>query len=98
MTLWVDAKGKVFTNVVQKDEVPVLIQTVTGLVHGHVYVRPDQRLIDEINDGDRFMAVTNAQVLDAQGQVAYVSNFLTLNKEHVVWIRPDDEVETGQPE
>jgi hypothetical protein len=91
MTQWIDSKGKVFTNVVHKQERAVLIQTVTGLIQGHIYVHSDQRLIDEMNAGDRFLAVTNASVLDADGGVVHRADFLTLNKAHVVWIRPDDE-------
>jgi hypothetical protein len=91
MTMRVDAKGKVFTNIVHKEERSVLIQTVTGLIRGQIYVHPEQRLIDEMNEGDRFLAVTDAEVLDPGGQVGRRADFLTLNKEYVVWIRPDDE-------
>jgi Family of unknown function (DUF6812) len=91
MSVWVDPKGKIFTNVVQKDELPVMIQTVTGLIHGYVYLHPDQRLVDEMNGDDRFLAVTDAKVFGEAGQVEHLSKFLTLNKRHVVWIRPDDE-------
>ncbi len=91
MSVWVDPKGKIFTNVVQKNELPVMIQTVTGLIHGHIYLHPDQRLVDEMNGDDRFLAVTDAEVYGEAGRVEHYSKFLTLNKRHVVWIRPDEE-------
>ena len=92
MTVRVDAKGKIFTDIIRKDEVPVLIRTVTDLIHGHIYLRPEQRIKDELNAGaDQFIAVTDAEVLGPNGAIAYRSSFLTLNKAHVVWIRPDEE-------
>ena len=96
MSVWVDPKGKIFTNVVQKDELPVMIQTITGRIHGHVYLRPDQRLVDEMNGDDHFLAVTNAEVYGPSGEVEHLSRFLTLNKNQVVWIRPDDEAVAPQ--
>jgi hypothetical protein len=91
MTYRIDAKGKVFTDIVRKDEVPVLIQTVTNLIHGHIFLRPEQRIKDELNAGqDQFIAVTDAEVYDLNGQLKYRSDFLTLNKQHIVWVRPDE--------
>lgn len=92
MTYRIDAKGKIFTDVVRKDEVPVTIQTMTNLIHGHIYLRPEQRIKDELNSNqDQFIAVTDAEVYALGGQLLYRSDFLTLNKRHVVWLRPDDE-------
>lgn len=97
MTIRVDAKGKVFTDIVRKDEVSALIQTVTNLIHGHIFLRPEQRIKDELNEGkEAFIAVTKARVYGADGKVLYNSEFLTLNKNYVVWIRPDEE--TDEPE
>jgi len=101
MSIRVDAKGKVFTDIVRKDEVPALIQTVTNLIHGHIFLRPEQRIKDEFNEGkESFIAVTKARVYGADGKVLYHSDFLTLNKTYIVWIKPDeetDEPEQGQP-
>jgi hypothetical protein len=91
MSVWVDSKGKVFTEVIHKDELPVLIQMATGQIRGRVYVHPDHRLIDEMNGAARFIAVTGAEVIGPDGEVAYRAAFLTLNKRQVVWIRPDEE-------
>jgi len=89
MTTRIDAKGKVFTDVVHKTELPVVIQTASQLIHGHMYLRPGDRLIDEMNREDRFVAVTGALIYGANGEALQQAEFLTLNKAHVVWIRPD---------
>jgi hypothetical protein len=92
MSIRVDAKGKIFTDIVRKDEVPALIQTVTNLIHGHIYLRPEQRIKDEFNEGkEAFIAVTKAIIYSPDGKVLRKSEFLTLNKTYIVWIRPDEE-------
>ena len=92
MSVRIDAKGKVFTDIVRKDEVPVLIQTTTNLIHGFIFLRPDMRVKDEMNHSpDKFIAVTQAEVYNAAGQVLVRSSFLTVNKDHIIWIRPDEE-------
>ncbi len=92
MTMRIDAKGKIFTDVVHKERVPSLIQTETNLIHGDIFLRPDQRIKDELNNNqEKFIAVTEAEIYGADGQVKYRSPFLTLNKDHVIWIRPDEQ-------
>jgi hypothetical protein len=92
MTIRVDSKGKTYSDIVRKDEVPALIQTTSNLIHGHIYMRHGLRLKDELNGlAELFIAVTNAEVYNANGQVLVHSDFLTLNKNHIVWIRPDED-------
>lgn len=99
MSFRIDAKGKIFTDVVRKEEVPVLIQTTQGRIHGHIFLRPEQRIKDEMNGTEQFVAVTDAEVYDAAGkEIIYRSEFLTLNKGFIIWIRPDDEPEPETPE
>jgi hypothetical protein len=94
MSVRIDAKGKTYTDVVRKDEISALIQTITNLVHGQIYLRPGLRLKDELNGtAENFIAVTDAEVYNANGQVLVRSEFLTLNKAHIIWIRPDEESE-----
>ena len=94
MTVRIDAKGKTYTDIVHKDEVATLIQTTTNLIHGHVYLRAGLRLKDDLNGTQEdFIAVTDAEVYNANGQVLVRSNFLTVNKSHIVWVRPDEETE-----
>ncbi len=91
MDTYMGPKGKVFTHVVRKDEVPVLIQTTTHLVHGHLYVRPDSRLLDELNETGDFLPVTEAVVLDASGEELHRAEFMSLNRTHIVWVLPQEE-------
>lgn len=91
MTTFYDEKGKIFTSRITKQPVPVVIQTLTHRILGQVHIRPDWRLLDEINQSEGFIAVTNAEVLDARGQVIYQSNFLSVNRQHIVWLFPAEE-------
>ena len=92
MTVRIDAKGKTYTDIVHKDEVATLIQTTANLIHGHVYLRAGLRLKDELNGtAEQFIAVTEAEVYNANGQVLVRSNFRTVNKSQIVWMRPDEE-------
>ena len=100
MSVRIDAKGKTYTDVVRKDDIPALIQTITNLIHGQIYLRQGLRLKDELNGtAETFIAVTDAEVYNANGQVLVRSQFLTLNKSHIIWIRPDEETEEqpGEP-
>lgn len=97
MTVRIDSKGKIFTDIVRKEEVPVLIQTLTNVIHGNIFLRPEQRIKDGMNDGqDMFIAVTNAEVYAPSGALLHRADFLTLNKQHIVWLRPDDD-KPGEP-
>jgi hypothetical protein len=94
MSVRIDAKGKTYTDVVRKEDIIVLIQTVTNLVHGQMYLRPGLRLKDELNGtAETFIALTDAEVYNANGQVLVRSQFLTINKAHIIWVRPDEETD-----
>jgi len=88
-----DEKGKIFTQVISKKPVPVIIQTVKHMIRGTVHVRATERVIDELNLSSQYIAVTEASVLDEQGSPIYTCDFVTLNKEQIIWIIPDDEVQ-----
>jgi hypothetical protein len=96
MTIRIDSKGKIFTDIVRKEEVPVLLQTLTNVIHGNIFLRPEQRIKDGLNDGqEMFIAVTNAEVFAPNGTLLHRADFLTVNKQHIVWVRPDDEKPAG---
>jgi hypothetical protein len=90
-----DEKGKLFTNIVQKTPIPATIQTLTHRIHGEVYMKPDERLKDELNRSEQFLAVTNASILNDQGGEAFSCKFLTLNKNQIVWLIPDRDMGSG---
>jgi hypothetical protein len=92
MSIWYDEKGKFFTEVVSKETVMVIIQTPTNRIHGRIHVRPDQRLKDEINQSELFVAITDATIFDQKGKELFSSNFIALNREQIVWIFPEDQL------
>lgn len=87
-----EEKGKIFTDVITKRPVEVLIQTTLHLIRGQVHIRPQDRIKDEINRGEDFLAVTNAHVLDAHGEdELHHCNFMMVNRDQIVWIIPLEE-------
>jgi len=90
-----DEKGKIYTNVISKEPVLITIQTLTNRIHGEIYVRSGERLNDDLNTSDKFLAVTNACVYDSNGLEIYHSSFLALSLAHIVWLIPDDELING---
>ena len=92
MTIEFDDKGKFFTDVITKVAVPAIIQTATQRIHGNMHVRPDQRLKDELNVDEKFLAVTDATVYSFDGQVLYRCNFISVQRAQIVWVIPENEV------
>jgi hypothetical protein len=85
-----DEKGKIFTEVVTKIPVPVIIQTTTHRLLGNIHIRPDQRLKDELDFAEPFVAVTNASVLDADGKIVHRADFLAVRRDQIVWVLPEE--------
>lgn len=91
MSIRYDEKGKFFTDVITKDAVPAIIQTLVTRVQGNVYVRINERVKDELNRGEQFIAVTDGVIFNLQGQKLYDAELLLVNRDHIIWIIPDDE-------
>ncbi|MCX8061269.1 MAG: hypothetical protein N3D16_01675 [Anaerolineales bacterium] len=87
-----DEKGKFFTDRVTKEQIPVIIQTVFGRIEGFFYVMAGARLKDEINNSEQFIALTNVKVYDLDGNCEFICDFLSLNRDHIVWLAPQSEV------
>jgi hypothetical protein len=51
----------------------------------------DERVKDELNQGEQFLAITDAIVYNLQGQKIYDAEFMLINRDHVIWIVPDEE-------
>jgi hypothetical protein len=100
MNIRYDEKGKFFTDIISKDAVPAIIQTLVTRIQGNVYVRVNDRVKDELNRGEHFIAVTDALIFDLQGEKLYDAALLLVNRDHIIWIIPDDEntVRAGQNE
>ncbi|PWH19019.1 MAG: hypothetical protein DDG59_04405 [Anaerolineae bacterium] len=87
-----DEKGKFFTDRVTKEQIPVMIQTIFGRIEGFFYVMAGARLKDEINNAEQFIAITNAKIYDLNGECEVLCEFLSLNRDHIVWLAPQSEV------
>ncbi len=87
-----DEKGKIFTQVVSKHPVQVIIQTIHHTIRGAIHLRPDARLKDELNGSENFLAVTGAVIYGDQNEEIYRSEFLVVNIHHIVWVIPSDDL------
>lgn len=89
MSFEYDEKGKIFTDVVSKIAIYATIQTTTHLIRGRIHVRRDQRIIDELDLNENFLAITDVNVLGTDGQVLFQSPFLAVRRTHIVWVIPE---------
>jgi len=84
-----DEKGKIFTDHVSKIAIYATIQTTTHQMRGRIHVRRDQRIIDELDLDENFLAITDVSVLGTEGQVLFHTPFLALRRTHIVWVVPE---------
>lgn len=96
MTIEYDEKGKFYTNVVSKVAVPSIIQTTTHLIRGLVHIRQGERFKDELETNENYTAITEAKILDANGNVLFSSPFLAVQKGQIVWIMPANDNVDGE--
>ena len=93
MSFEYDEKGKVFTNIVSKRPVAALIQTLTHLIRGTVHIRQGERVKDELDRDELFLAVTDAAVLNDAGETLHSAPFLAVRRAQIVWLIPQEEGE-----
>ena len=97
MTIEYDDKGKFFTDVVSKLTIPAEVQTTQHLIRGNIHVHRDERLKDELDRDEPFLAMTDVSVIGADGQVIHASRFLAVRRSQIVWVMPAREAhETGE--
>ena len=95
MTFEYDNKGKFFTDIISKTPIDVLVQTTTGLVQGTLHIHRDERLKDELDRDKSFLALTDASVVSADGEILYKNNFIAIQRGQIVWVMPrENEEET----
>ena len=77
--------------VVQKRTIPAIIQTMTQQIRGQIYVREWERVKNMLDTTtENFIAVTDAEVLNTRGEVVHRAEFLAINKEHILWLDPNE--------
>ena len=94
----IDHKGKYFTERINKLRVAVVARTAGEFVHGVACLTPDNRLKDELNGSELYLAILEAEVRDASDQrVLYRTPVVLLNKQQVCWVAPVGDEGTDGP-
>ncbi|HSM25811.1 MAG TPA: hypothetical protein VK856_13185 [Anaerolineaceae bacterium] len=81
-------KGKIFTQKITKEQKEVIIQTTSHKISGTIHIQMDNRIIDELNETNQFMALTDAKILDPVENVLYQAEFLSINVNQIIWVLP----------
>jgi hypothetical protein len=89
MVMNFDEKGKFYTDWVSKYAVQATLQTVSQLIRGTLHVRDGERLKDELDRDEPFLAVTDATVVDPEGRTLFESPFLAVRRSQIVWVIPE---------
>jgi hypothetical protein len=90
MSIQFDEKGKFFTDVVPKIPVRAVVQTTAQLIRGNVHIREGERLKNELDRDELFLAMTDACVLAADGQTQFQAPFLAVRRSQIIWVFPDE--------
>ncbi|HSL31239.1 MAG TPA: hypothetical protein VK900_18700 [Anaerolineales bacterium] len=89
MTIEYDEKGKIFTDIVTKVSIQATVQTTTHLIRGSIHVRRDQRIKDELDLNENFLALTDVTVLTPDGQALFQAPFLAVRRSQIIWVLPE---------
>jgi hypothetical protein len=96
MTIEFNERGKIFTDIVSKVAVIATIQTTTHLIRGTIHIRHNERVKDELDRDELFLAVTDANVLGEDGKVLFSAPFLAVRRSQIVWLIPEEQPESGE--
>jgi hypothetical protein len=91
MSIRFDEKGKYYTDIVSKTRISVIIQTTQSRITGDIHVLQDERVSNSINRSEEFMAITDAVIFDEEGNEDQRTEFMLVNRNHVIWILPFEE-------
>ena len=97
MTIEYDDKGKYYTDIIKKQPVPVIIQTITHMVRGLVHVREGERLKNELERDATFLAATQVSVYGTEDKVLFTAPFMAIQRAQIVWIMPVDGQHQKEP-
>jgi hypothetical protein len=89
MNIQYDEKGKIFTDIVSKIAVYATVQTTTHRMRGRIHIRRDQRVKDELDRDESFLAFTEVTVYSQEGTVLFEAPFVAVQREHIVWVIPE---------
>lgn len=91
MSIEYDEKGKFYTDIITKIPVSVVIQTSVHLLRGFIHVRQGERLKNELERDELFLAVTEASVIGADEKVLFSVPFMAVKRSQIIWVMPMDE-------
>ena len=91
MSIEFNDKGKYFTDIISKSAVPAVIQTVTHRIQGSIHVRVNERVKNELDRDEPFLAVTEAKILADDGSVVFEAPFMTVARSKIVWVIPSED-------
>ena len=89
MTIEYDEKGKIFTDIISKTAVYATVQTTMHLMRGRIHIRRDQRIKDELDQKETFLALTDVSVLNADGNTLFQAPFVAVQRAHIIWVIPE---------
>ena len=52
-------------------------------------MRRDQRIKDELDVNESFLALTDVSVLGPDGQTLFQTPFLAVQRSHIIWVIPE---------
>jgi hypothetical protein len=88
----VDSKGKYYTKIVSTSQLPVIVSLRSGdMIRGHVHIRPEKRLSDELNDEHSFLSITGATV-ERDGELLYETSYIAVFRPSIDWVLPQDAI------
>ncbi len=96
MSIEYDEKGKFYTDVISKVTMPATLQTTNQLVKGLIHVRHGERIKDELDRDELFLAVTKASIWGADGNLLFEAPFIAVRRTQIVWIMPNEDTAGGE--
>ena len=66
------------------------------LIRGDVHVRQDERLKDELDRDELFLAMTDAKIIGADDKVLQEARFLAVRRAQIVWVMPANDIGEGE--
>jgi len=96
MSIEYDEKRKFYTDVISKVTMPATLQTTNQLVKGLIHVRHGERIKDELDRDELFLAVTKASIWGADGNLLFEAPFIAVRRTQIVWIMPNEDTAGGE--
>jgi len=79
-------------NLIKKRPIPIVIQTSKHLIRGKFHVRGVMRIIDELTLEEKFVAVTDAEIINPNGSTLFKTNFVAINRQEILWMAPEENI------